>query len=311
MARAGNTHEKTIRGMVFDVQRMSIHDGPGIRTTVFLKGCPLSCVWCHNPEGRERRPQLAFTPMLCIGCELCFQRCPQGAHVMIDGEHRLLRDRCIECFACAEECYSGALEIVGREWSVAEVLAEVVKDKPFYEESGGGMTVSGGEPLAQFEFAKHLLLGAKERGLHTCVETCGHVPTGPLEDLVPLVDLFLFDCKETDPERHLEYTGHSNEQILRNLRFLDEHGAAIILRCPIVPGVNLRDDHLRGIVSLARSLKNCQAIHVIGYHALGDAKRTRLGEQEEQPPFPNMTRQEVEAVVAQIRELGGENVSAS
>ncbi|MBN2310339.1 MAG: glycyl-radical enzyme activating protein [Candidatus Hydrogenedentes bacterium] len=305
--------DETLRGVVFDIQRMSIHDGPGIRTTVFLKGCPLECFWCHNPEGRSTRRQLAFTPALCIGCGFCFTHCPNDVHVVVDGAHTMERERCTECFACVEECYSNALEVIGREQSVAEVLAEVEKDRPFYDESNGGMTLSGGEPLAQFPFAEGLLAGARARGLHTCVETSGFVRQEHLKALIPLVDLFLYDYKETDPERHREYTGQSNEQIIENLRMLDEHGAALILRCPIVPEVNLRDDHLQGIVDLAGSLRRCQGINIMGYHCLGESKRSRLGiagSEGEGARFRDMSRAEIEAVVARVAELGGANVSS-
>ncbi len=296
--------------MVFDIQRMSIHDGPGIRTTVFLKGCPLECLWCHNPEGRDGRPQLAFTPALCIGCGFCFERCPNAGHILEDGEHRLNRDACAECFACTEQCYSDALEVVGKEMSADDVLDEVQKDRPFYEESGGGMTLSGGEPLVQFDFAEALLLGARDRALHTCVETSAFVDTARLVSLVPTVDLFLVDWKETDPERHRTHTGQSCDLILENLRALDEHGAAIILRCPIIPGLNLRSDHLRGIVDVSRSLDHCQAVHIMGHHRLGEGKRARLGlEPRTDTPFPDMTREEAERVATRVRQLGGENVS--
>ena len=301
--------EATLRGMVFDIQRMSINDGPGIRTTVFLKGCPLTCPWCHNPEGRGRAPQLAFTPALCIGCGYCFRHCPQAAHVMADGKHQIERERCRGCFLCVKECYSNALEVVGKEMAVAEVLDEVEKDRPFYDESGGGMTLSGGEPLAQFEFSRALLAGAKARDLHTCVETSGLGPAEEVTAWVPLVDLFLFDYKETGPERHRAYTGVSNEGILENLRLLDARGAKTILRCPIVPGANLREDHLRGIVSVAAALRHCQGIHILGYHQLGEAKRIRLGGGAE-TRFPDLSREEMNAVVTRLRDLGGRNVAA-
>lgn len=302
--------EDTFVGSIFDIQRMSINDGPGIRTTVFLKGCPLECLWCHNPEGRAGRPHLAFTPRLCIGCGYCFRRCPNEAHVMEGEEHRINRERCSECFACVEECYANALEVIGREETVSNVLKEVMKDKPFYDESGGGMTLSGGEPLAQPEFTKRLLAGARERGLHTCLETSGFGNQRDLLGLVPLVDLFLYDCKETDPARHKEYTGRDNAPILDNLRALDAEGAAIILRCPIVPGLNLREEHLAGIVTLVKSLAHCEAIHIMGHHALGEGKRVRIGEpSDDRPGYPNMTREEIQDVVQRVRDLGGENVA--
>ena len=297
---------ESLRGMVFDIQRMSIHDGPGIRTTVFLKGCPLTCLWCHNPEGIAPYPQLAFTPSLCIGCGHCFECCTQGAHVAANGGHLLARERCVACFACVEGCYSGALETVGKAMNVSEVLDEVIKDKAFYEESGGGMTLSGGEPLAQLQFARGLLQGARSLGLHTCVETCGFADEQDMADIVPVVDLFLFDFKETDSERHRAATGQSNERIVRNLRLLDELGAIIVLRCPIVPGINLRDDHLAGIASVAQSLRIEPAVEVLGYHPLGESKRARFGTTG--ATYPPLSREETERVAARIREMGAEKV---
>ena len=301
---------EAVRGAVFDIQRMSIHDGPGIRTTVFLKGCPLRCAWCHNPEGYERRPQLAFSPALCIGCGYCFEHCPNGAHAMRADAHHLDRAKCAECFACAEECYSGALEVVGQELTVTEVLEEVLKDRAFYEGSGGGMTISGGEPLAQFDFTRRLLALAKSEGIHTCVETSGFASAEHIEGIADTVDLFLYDWKETDPERHRACTGQSNESILRNLRLLDDRGAAIVLRCPIVPGLNLRDDHLQGIAQIARSLKHCQGVNVMGHHGLGEAKRSRFGGVSRDTPFTDMRPEEIESVIARLQAMGVADVTA-
>ena len=302
-----------IKGWIFDIQRMSIHDGPGIRTTVFMKGCPLRCLWCHNPEGRLAQPQLAFTRALCIGCGYCFKHCPNGAHVIEGGKHALLRDLCAGCFACVEECYSNALERVGREMNVREVITEVVKDRVFYDESGGGMTLSGGEPAAQFLFTKAILEAARADGIHTCIETSGFGPRGHFLGLAPLVDLFLFDYKETDAERHEAYAGFPNDGLLDNLRLIDAQGAPTILRCPIIPTVNLREDHLQGIVAVQRSLDNCQGIHIVGYHPLGESKRERLGLNAEEigaRRFPGITPEEIQAVVTRLTELGATNVEA-
>ena len=273
---------------------------------MFFKGCPLRCLWCHNPESYEPERQLQFNPVLCIGCGACVERCPQGAHSFAEGEHVVLRDRCVECFSCATECYARALEVVGREMTAGEVLDEVCKDRPFYEQSSGGMTVSGGEPLLQPRFLMALLRGARERQLHVCLETCGFASWNRLCETIPLVDLYLFDCKETDPRRHLEYTGGELEGVMRNLRLLDAEGAQIILRCPLVPGYNLRDDHLAAIAELSRSLKHCVAVEAMGYHRLGESKVSRLGGaafDRIPPEVPDMDDAATEAAVEKLREF--------
>ncbi len=274
---SGSYTKVTQRGMVFDIQRFSIHDGPGIRTTVFMKGCPLRCGWCHNPESMSPKPALSFQPERCIGCGQCFRKCERGAHRMVDERHVLDRGICRACGECATECYAKALEMVGREMSVGEVLDEVLRDLPFYETSGGGLTLSGGEPLMQIAFAEALLRSAKEAGLHTCVDTSGSGDYGLFERVRPHVDLFLFDYKETDPERHREYTGVTNERILANLRALHDSGAAIRLRCPLVGGLNDRPDHLEGIARLASELPGLEAVEILPYHRLGEGKLARMG----------------------------------
>ena len=237
-------------GRIFDIQRFSVHDGPGIRTTVFLKGCPLRCVWCHNPEGINAAPMVSFLPEKCLACGECVRACVHDAHRLEGSDvighpvvHLYNRDACETCGSCTRYCDSGALEFVGRPMSVEDVMKEVSQDQPFYASSGGGMTISGGEPLAQIDFTIALLRAAKEQGIHRCVETSGFASWERFPPLLPLVDLFLFDCKETDPQRHKVFTGQSNQLILENLWRLHEAGARVQLQCPIVPGFNDREDH--------------------------------------------------------------------
>jgi len=268
----------TQKTLVFNIQKFSINDGPGIRTTVFLKGCMLRCVWCHNPESNRRAPQLMFYPAKCVGCRTCLTSCPNGLHSIGDaGEHNIDRAHCTGCGTCAENCI-GALEIAGKEMTVDEIMTKVMKDNAFYANSGGGMTVSGGEPLMQPVFTLELLKGAKEKGLHTCIETCGYAAWEDIRALIPYVDIFLWDVKESDSALHKQYTGVENRLILDNLRKLNGEGAAIVLRCPIIPGYNDRDEHLRAIAALAEELENVIRVDVEPYHPLGKSKSESLGE---------------------------------
>ena len=264
-------------GNVFNIQKFSINDGPGIRTTVFLKGCPLRCIWCHNPESHKVADELFYDVRKCIGCRACEAACDKGCHIFTDATHAYDRTACAACGKCAAACMTEAIKVVSRRQTVDEVLAEVLKDKPFYDTSGGGMTLSGGEPMLQFDFTLALLQAAKAQGLHICMETCGYTDADKLRAVAPYVDLFLYDYKETDPARHKEYTGVSNERIIENLRMLDDMGCATVLRCPIIPTLNDRDDHFDGIATLANSLKKVQEIHIEPYHPLGSGKAAMLG----------------------------------
>jgi pyruvate formate lyase activating enzyme len=264
-------------GRLFEIQRFSIHDGPGIRTTVFFQGCPLRCLWCHNPEGRATGPLLSFQEDRCVGCGHCFRACPQHAHGMEDGQRVLARDECVVCGLCAAGCPARALELIGREFTIDEVLDEALPDRPFYETSGGGLTLSGGEPLYQIDFAVRLLEAAGQAGLHCAVETCGFVPFPHLERVLPRVDLFLYDIKETDANRHVEYTGVAHRRILDNLRRLHARGARIRLRLPVIPGHNDRPDHFAEAAGLVRSLPSLEGVELMPYHRLGTSKLSRLG----------------------------------
>jgi len=267
------------RGYVFNTQRFSVHDGPGIRTTVFLKGCPLSCLWCHNPEGIAPGPELAFSPKRCIECGECVGVCPRG--LPVPGEAPALGglDSCLVCGACAETCPSQARQIAGVEMSVSEVIAEIVKDRVFFEESGGGVTFSGGEPLWQPDFLRHLLEASRAKGIHTVVDTCGLVPWDDLESVAAVTDLFLYDIKHMDDETHRRFTGVSNARILSNLRRLGSLHRRIWVRVPVIPGVNDSPENLRAIGQLAAGTEGVEKVCLLPYHPLGEDKLRRQGRQ--------------------------------
>lgn len=264
-----------MKGNVFHIQRFSLQDGPGIRTVVFLKGCPLRCLWCHNPEGLISQRQIFFDNQKCIGCLACGDVCPKGCHDRLEGLHRYHRDNCISCGACADVCPSGALSIAGQEMDSEEVLENVMRDLPFYRTSGGGMTLSGGEPLMQSAFAQTLLRGAHERTINTCVESCGYIPPDTFASLLPLIDTLYFDYKATG-EIHEELTGVKQERILQNLAQADAANVPTVLRCPIIPDLNLSDAHLRGIAAVADRHTCIYEIHLEPYHILGESKSRLL-----------------------------------
>jgi pyruvate formate lyase activating enzyme len=225
-------------GFVFNIQRFSIHDGPGIRTAVFLKGCPLHCYWCHNPEGIKPKQEIQFFPSRCILCGECVLACEQGAHALIDGIHRYDRTLCIQSGRCVEKCVAGALEMTGRQLTVDQVISEIIPDIPFYEESGGGVTISGGEPLLQFDFTYAIMEKCKEKKIHTAIETSAFSSWDKLARLLAVTDLVIMDIKHMNPEKHREATGVSNHRILENARLLAQTDKPIIFHTPIVPDFN-------------------------------------------------------------------------
>jgi pyruvate formate lyase activating enzyme len=240
--------------VVFNIQRFSLHDGPGIRTTVFLKGCSMRCYWCHNPEGQHPEPELRYYPERCIACGQCVISCPNQAHEMHDGSHVFLRDMCELSGKCVETCYPRALQMEGRVMTVGQVMDEVLLDRPFYESSGGGVTLSGGEPALTEDFAREILRRCKDNRLHTAIETCGEVPWTSLETLLPFTDMIMADIKHLDSIVHQRATGQPNDRILSNARRLAISGKAIIFRTPVVPSVNDTEEEITRIATFVREL---------------------------------------------------------
>jgi pyruvate formate lyase activating enzyme len=284
-------------GTIFDIERFAIHDGPGIRTTLFLKGCPLACWWCHNPESISPQPQLAFFAERCMGCGRCFAVCPVGVHERLaDGTHAVHRQRCTLCLRCVTECRSGALAVKGRSITVEEAVFELGRDRPFYETSGGGVTLSGGEPLAQPEFAAAVLERCRSEGMHTCLDTSGQAAWEDFERALRWTDLVLYDFKIADPSRHRRYTGVANDLIKENLARVDARGTPIEVRMPVIPGVNDDPANIDATAAFLEPLRAIRQVTLLGYHRLGESKYRCLGRTcrlEGTPPPPQERMEEI------------------
>jgi len=266
-----------MKHLVFDIQRFCVHDGPGVRTAVFFKGCNMRCAWCHNPESYSCEAELLYHGDKCILCGECAV-CPQGAHEFADGKHIFRREKCIACGKCAEVCMNQALEISGREMTVEEIMAVIDKDAKYYR-SGGGVTFSGGEATLHMEMLVTLLQACKEKGYHTALETNGLISEKNLHKLMGLVDLFLLDCKHTDPAAHEKWTGAPLEPVLASLKMLDEAGKDVILRCPVIPGVNDTDAHFAAIRALKAQHRCIRQAEIMAYHDIGKSKWHALGKE--------------------------------
>lgn len=291
-------------GIVFNIARYAVNDGPGIRTTVFLKGCPLHCLWCHNPESIYPRPEVAIRADRCIQCGACFEVCEHGAIERVDGAFVTARERCMRCGRCVDACCSGARELIGREMTSEDVLAEVGRDTVFYDASGGGVTFSGGEPLLQHEFLLSLLVGCRDRAIHTAVDTSGYAAPAVLAAVAETTDLFLYDLKLLDDERHRHFTGVSNRLILENLRRLVAWGKRVVVRVPLIPGVNDDEANVGGIGSFVASVGGVSEVHVLPYHEAGMVKYERLGKifalDGAVPPTPARTEEAARLLRAHI-----------
>jgi len=310
-----------MQGTIFDLKRFAVHDGPGVRTTVFLKGCPLRCAWCHSPESQAPHPELLYSAALCIGCAACAAACPHG--LLSAGPTVLDRHRCRACGSCAEVCYSGALRLVGERVGVDDLLERLCRDHLLHASSGGGVTISGGEPALQPEFASALLQGLQSRGQHTAIETAGHVTWPALATLLEHTDLVLFDFKHADAEAHRRLCGVDNSLIIANLQRIsglaagrrDGEAAAgsgaspeLTVRVPVIPGYNDDTDSLIGLADLLAALPALSGVELLPYHNLGVPKYSALGRTYDLPELPSLDGASMSAA-AELLRLRGLKVS--
>ncbi len=319
-----------LSGLIFDIKKYAIHDGPGIRTTVFFQGCPLACWWCHNPESQSRRPVLLYRASRCVLCGTCVDVCPHDGIKIFSSanarEHCLVvgrsgsggsiwereasgfvatdRAKCDVCGECAQACYYGAREVSGKEMTVAEVMAEIERDLPFYDQSGGGITFSGGEPLLQRKFLTTLLRECKAQEIHTVVDTSGYAAWEVVDSIREYVDLFLYDLKLMNDDRHKKYTGVSNQLILSNLVRLAQSGAQIEVRIPLIPGINNGDQNLDQTAIFIAGLPNIIGIELMRYHDIAAAKYESLGMDYPLPDILPPTEEDMRMAVSYFENLG-------
>jgi pyruvate formate lyase activating enzyme len=288
------------KGIIFDLKKFAIHDGPGIRSTVFFKGCPLRCHWCHNPEGLSfNREVMVFNQRCLSTCRVCLDICPQKALTKNKEGIVLKRGFCNACGLCADACPAEGLQMTGRKVTADQVIAELAKDEIFYQGSNGGVTFSGGEPLAQIDFLHELLLAAKTQGWHTAVDTCGHAPFADFAKIMPLVDLFLYDLKIIDADKHRRLAGLSNDLILENLTKLSQGASSLAIRIPLIPGSNDSRTDIKQLADFCVSLPRTHPVHLLPYHRGGSGKRKRL---DQSNPLP-VTRPPTAAKIQKIKEI--------
>ena len=264
-----------MKARIFEIKRFAVHDGDGIRTTVFFKGCPLKCLWCHNPEGINYNQQLAYYEYKCISCGRCVKTCENNAHIFKDGKHVFIKDNCKSCGKCESVCLGNALKFYGRDVTVEELLPVLLADKDFYDNSGGGVTLSGGECMMQTDFCVELMKKLKSYAINTAVDTCGFTTKENLDKLIPYTDVFLYDIKGLDEKKHIENTEKSNSAILDNILYLDSIGAKIEVRIPYIPRYN--DSEMENIAKFLSGIKNLTKVRILPYHNLAGSKYDSLG----------------------------------
>ena len=290
-----------MKAKIFEIKRFAVHDGDGIRTTVFFKGCPLKCVWCHNPEGISKNSELAYFEHKCISCGECLKVCPSNAHKIENGLHFFDREKCLACGKCESVCLGNALTLYGKEYAVSELVPILLKDKDFYHSSGGGVTLSGGECLLYADFCAELLKTLKEHGIDTAIDTCGFVSKTALDKVIPFTDTFLYDIKAFDEETHVKCTGYSNRQILENLLYLDSKNCKIEIRIPFVPDFN--DNEINLIGEFLSKLKNVTKVRVLSYHNFAGSKYKSL-DIENTLPVRLPTKAEIDSAIKTLKSFG-------
>lgn len=273
-----------MKANIFEIKRFAVHDGDGIRTTVFFKGCPLKCIWCHNPEGISFPSQLAFYENKCSLCGKCQNTCKNNAHIIENGKHSFIKEKCLSCGKCSDECFSSALTLYGKEMTVDELIPLLLEDKDFYDTSDGGVTLSGGECLMQADFCRELLKKLKENDIHTAVDTCGFVQKSAFDKVIPYTDIFLYDIKAIDEDVHIKCTGQSNKIILENLKYIDDLGKKIEIRVPYHPDLN--GNQIKKMANLFKTLKNLTKVRVLPYHNYAGSKYDALGMENTLPDMP-------------------------
>jgi pyruvate formate lyase activating enzyme len=291
-------------GVITNIQRFSLDDGPGARTTVFLKGCSAACGWCHNPETISAEKQLQYLEKSCKNCGSCVGVCKNSAHRLEDGMHSLDRNGCARCFACVDACLFGALSVIGREIAAEELGEQLLRDTLFYKRSNGGVTLSGGEPLLQADFTAAVLHYVKQRGIHTALDTAGNVPWSSFEKVLPWVDLVLFDIKITDAEKHQEMTGIKNNRILANFKNLAAEKIPLWVRTPLMKGINDHPEETRGRIGVLLNAGNVQKIELLPFHRYGIGKYAALGMETEPHEFEAPDAETMETIRSQMEHAG-------